>query len=276
MTFQLTPLLDLLLIVFFAQYLELQDVSSRQEQQSVAQHAAVEDQTRHLESELQALSQRYATSSEELARTRAELMTLRQTADSHDMQVRLLEESLARVTGQRDTIASLLTDVFRVSAETSSQLLSTRTPENARLTPEQLERLRTEFQNLGSMQPGEAVRHLLTFEEMRKRCDVWELYIADSGITYGQAGSHSFRFRASAVEDFERELFQQYKSLPQPKGLVILLLSFGDVRASVYEAAIQGLPRAADRMRNDQNGRSRFEYAVLGYTPTPPIPVPAQ
>ena len=161
--------------------------------------------------------------------------------------------------------------MFDLPDETINELIRTRTPENVRLTPEQVKRLREEFKSFSKQNPGESVRHLLTFEEMRKRCDIWELYINDTGKTVFSGSGQSHTFRAETAEEFSDELYERYKTLPQPKSLVIILLSYGDVKASVFEAAIDGLPVVAERMRTDQSGRSRFEYAVLGFNPTPPV-----
>ncbi|MDA0282836.1 MAG: hypothetical protein O3B86_05730, partial [Planctomycetota bacterium] len=128
-----------------------------------------------------------------------------------------------------------------------------------------------EFRSFSEQKPGESVRHLLTFEEMRKRCDIWEIYINDTGMAVFSGSGQTHTFRAETAQEFAAEIYERYKTLPQPKSLVIMLLSYGDVKASIYEAAIDGLPVVAERMRTDQSGRSRFEYAVLGFNPTPAV-----
>ena len=70
---------------------------------------------------------------------------------------------------------------------------------------------------------------------------------------------------------FELQLFERYKSLPEPKGLVIILFSHGNSAAGLLEAALDGLPRAIRRMQADSNNRTRFEYGNLGYTLEPPV-----
>ena len=106
---------------------------------------------------------------------------------------------------------------------------------------------------------------------MRKRCDIWEIYINDTGMAVFSGSGQTHTFRAETAQEFAAEIYERYKTLPQPKSLVIMLLSYGDVKASIYEAAIDGLPVVAERMRTDQSGRSRFEYAVLGFNPTPAV-----
>ena len=76
-------------------------------------------------------------------------------------------------------------------------------------------------------------------------------------------------FRARTAEEFADKLYAAYKSLPQPKSLVVIMLSWGDARADVREAALRALPIVTERMRQNAGGFIRFEYAVLGFQPAP-------
>lgn len=271
LTFQLTPLLDLLLIVIFAQFLDVRDTTTAKEQATSAQLAVAQEQLASTQDLLARVLAEKNEAEADREFLRESLQELKESASSLQVERESLQESLKRAHEQRDTIASLISDLFDLPDETINTLIRTRTPENVRLTPEQVTRLRKEFRSFASQKPGESVRHLLTFEEMRKRCDIWELYINDTGQTVFSGSGQTHTFRADTAEEFASELYERYKTLPQPKSLVIILLSYGDVKASVYEAAIDGLPTVAERMRTDQSGRSRFEYAVLGFNPTPPI-----
>ena len=271
LTFQLTPLLDLLLIVIFAQFLDVRDTTAEQEQSTSSQLSAAQETLADTQDRLAAILTEKNEAEAEREFLRKSLNELKESTSDLEVERRSLEESLKRAHQQRDTVASLVSDLFDLPDETVNELIRTRTPENVRLTPEQVTRLRQEFRAFSKQKPGESVRHLLTFEEMRKRCDIWELYINDTGMTVFSGSGQSHTFRAETAGEFAGELYERYKTLPQPKSLVIILLSYGDVKASVYEAAIDGLPLVAERMRTDQSGRSRFEYAVLGFNPTPPV-----
>lgn len=268
--FQLTPLLDLLLIVIFAQYMDVQETTEKQEQVVSSKMTDAEQQLESTQAELEELNREKQLAADDLKNLQTEFADAQHAASSLQQERNELKAALERAQEQRDTIAGLMPQLFDLPEETVQELIRTRTPENVRLTPDQVKRLRDEFREFAQKNPNEAVRHLLTFEEMRKRCDIWEVYVGSNGMTTFLAGEKSQKFRTSDADGFAQELFDRYKSLPQPKSLVILLLSFGDVKASVHIAAVDGLPKAAERMRNDQSGRSRFEYAVLGYNPTPP------
>lgn len=271
LTFQLTPLLDLLLIVIFAQFLDVRDTTTEQEQSTTTQLSAAQEELAGTQDQLAKIFAERNEAEADREFLRKSLQELKDSTSGLEIERQSLEESLKRAHEQRDTIANLVADLFDLPDETINELIRTRTPENVRLTPEQVTRLREEFKSFAEQNPGESVRHLLTFEEMRKRCDIWELYINDTGKTVFSGSGQSHTFRAETAGEFATELYERYKTLPQPKSLVIILLSYGDVKASVYEAAVNGLPVVAERMRTDQSGRSRFEYAVLGFNPTPPV-----
>ena len=271
LTFQLTPLLDLLLIVIFAQFLDVRDTTTEQTQSTSTQLSAAQEQLAGTQDQLaKALAEKQQAEADREFLSRS-LKELKESTSGLEVQRNSLEESLKRAHEQRDTIANLVSDLFDLPDEMVDELIRMRTPENVRLTPEQVQRLRKEFRSFSKQNPGESVRHLLTFEEMRKRCDIWEIYINDTGMTVFSGSGQTHTFRAETTQEFASEIYERYKTLPQPKSLVIMLLSYGDVKASVYEAAVDGLPLVAERMRTDQSGRSRFEYAVLGFNPTPPI-----
>jgi myosin heavy subunit len=271
LTFQLTPLLDLLLIVIFAQFLDVRDTTTEREQSTTTQLSAAQEELAGTQDQLAKILAEKNEMEADREFLRASLQELKDSTSGLELERKSLEESLKRAHEQRDTVANLVAALFDLPDETINELIRTRAPENVRLTPEQVKRLREEFKSFSKQNPGESVRHLLTFEEMRKRCDIWELYINDTGKTFFSGSGQSHTFRAETAEEFADELYERYKTLPQPKSLVIILLSYGDVKASVYEAAIDGLPIVAERMRTDQSGRSRFEYAVLGFNPTPPV-----
>jgi hypothetical protein len=240
-TLQLTPLLDLMLIVIFAQYMTMSEQSQHDEARASLLVADAERQSRRLAAE------------------RAHVAALRHEAE-------MIAE---RALDQRDLVAKLASELFHLPDETLAKLLRQRFPDNP---PDEAEiaAMTEEFRRLKGDRGQELVRHLLTFHEIRKRCDVWELYVSETGVTTFKAGSGLSEFRANTSADFAAELFARYRRMPQPKSLVLIVLSYGDVRAVTYEAALSGLPLAIDRLQADAAGRTRFEYAVLGYDPQRP------
>lgn len=263
-TLQLTPLLDLFLIIIFTQYLEMDGRVEELQHAARDQVAAVESELDQSKSDLAELLANYEDVSRELSNR---LRELSQAKD--ELRERVDERESFRE--QRDSLAMLLPELFDLSDSATQELLKTRAPQATRMSPQQMARLKQEFQKLAQKKPDVALRHLLTFDEMKKRCDLWQLYLTDDGVCVLSTDRQVFRFVAETSDEFVSELFQRYKQLPEAKSLVIVLMSHGNSSAGVREAATEGLPIATRRMAEDANGRTRFEYGLLGYTKDPPI-----
>jgi hypothetical protein len=256
----LTPLLDMTLIVFFAQYIEAR-------QRSAADADAAD----------RAQAQRDVTAAE-LSSLQAEYRGLQQTlddlrqtetamrAESADLRLRSAqaETNLDRALAQQRVLGELMIELFQIPPEALQEVLDPGRDPPVAASPEELARLRERFREMAQQDAGPMIRHLLSYEEIRKRCDVWELHVDQTGVASFNTGMQTFRIRV-VPDEFERRFFDVYKSLPQPKGLVILLLTYD--RASerrVTRPVQEMLPRIVDRMREDSGGRARFEYADLG------------
>jgi hypothetical protein len=261
LTFQLVSLFDLLIIVVFAQYLDLNDSAQRKVAQASdlaeklkRQHAA--------ESRLLGDGRILRELEDEIERQALEHEQFKQAAAQREFE--LAEES-RRSRDDLTRLGGLVAELFDLPATELDRLLRSRTAEEA-------ERIRRALRELSAGHGGEAVRHILTLAELEKRCDVWQIHIGDDNAYTFEGGGRKSRFRADDVERFATELFRLYKNLPQPKSLVLMLVSWGDAELRARAAAVNGLELAAERMRADSDRRSRFEYAVLGYIPSPEGP----
>lgn len=239
--FQLASLLDLLLIVMFAQYIEMR-VSS----------IAEADQQR----------QARATVEQELAQARQSLQQAQSdqqaTADERDE----LATRLDRWRTQGAVVEQLLSELFHVPSDVIDSLIRARS--NDVLSESQVAELRERLQQLASTSGSEVIDHLLRYAELQKRCDLWEVYLDDAGQTSVSVGTIRATFRAETADAFANELYEFYRRLPQPKSLVLVLFSYGDARLQSRRAAQLGLPVALERMQSATSGRTRFEYTQLG------------
>jgi hypothetical protein len=266
---QLTPLLDLMLIVIFAQYLEMRETEGRRASAFAARQADLGSdvtalQARHaadlakIEAERSAQAARLATTDERRAALERDLRTVEE--ERSELAARL-ERALAR----QEQIGNVLRDAFRLPPEVVARVLS---PENGKTrSDEDIARLQGAVRELAEKRGRDVVRHVLTVEEIRKRCDVWELHVRGTDAIALSTGERTAEFRADSPETFTTRLFDRYKSLPQPKGLVIILVSYGDATVGTVRAVLDGLPAAVSRLQADSGGRTRFEYAVLGFDP---------
>lgn len=252
LNFQLMPLLDLLLIVFFAQYLEVSLV--------------VREQADRTET-----TQRILT--DELEEALQQLISVQQKLSSLEdlkLERRSLSQEVERMQAQRDLIGELVVELFRLPESAVNAVVREKTSLGPGPSAAEIRQLKQSVRNLSQDRGAEVVEHLLTFQELRKRCDIWELYVQEDGRIVFTTGSQRQLLRAEQPTAFSSRLFDAYKALPQPKSLVLVLVSYGDARLGVRQAVLDGLPAALERIRADDEGRSRFDFAVLGFRPEAP------
>lgn len=280
LTFQLTPLLDLLLIVIFAQFMDTQETTARIEQRAETKVEQAEQQLAQREKQSTAEQARLLQLTEEKAQALKSMEQVRQTSTRLKENLRLVQqqsekmqmeksEQIERLRDQRDRVGELVQQLFQLPEDTLDPLLKSKGTPDSPETREQRERIRQQLKDLAEARGEDVVRHFLTYDELTKRSDIWDLYLTENGVFQLQIGDKSADFRAATKEEFVDRFYAVYKTTPQPKSLVIILFSYGDARASVRFAATQGLPLVAERMRADSSGRTRFEYAVMGFVPQP-------
>lgn len=277
LTLQLTPLLDLLLIVIFAQFLEVRETDTHRARSAARRELelrASQEETLRLQAalgdafRLLAEAQRAMQSSQELIRRGREELLRR-------------EQDLERSQQRQEVLGRLLVELFRAPQPVIEEILDPHRSPPLSESAEEIERLRQEFQRLAEFSPGAAIRHLLTFEEVRKHCDFWELHLEGDSrrltLVDAQRRQHVLTLplaneQPNAALDpsaFERELYAVFKSWPQPKSLVLVLFtSDAGARINVRDPAQEGLLRVLDRLRVGAAGRTRFEFADFG------IPLP--
>jgi len=241
---QLTPLLDLLLIVLFAQFMEVRMVA--------------EQETERVESDR-------AAAHAELDDVKAQLAALQQQLSEWDQKRRDTERTDF---ASREQLGQLFGELFHIPEATIQKIANRRASDEAVLSPAEIAALKAEFKSLSTARADQVVDHLLTFSEMKKRFDVWELYLQDDDSLLITAGANRKRLAPDDIETpelFADEFFKLYKSFPQTKSIVLILVSYGDSQLRYRWAVTKGLPTAAERMRLDSNGTVKFEYAVLGF-----------
>ncbi len=263
LTMQLTPLLDLLLIVIFAQFMDVQEREATtvdEAKRAVEKRYQAEAELLDLRTTHEQAVGAFHQASEIVGQLRSENTQLHQ-------QTSQLQSEIDRAVAQQRLLGELVSQLFNVPDETIAEVLTPPGGDQPAASAAQRAFLEEQFRELSMQKAGRMIRHLLSYEEMRKRCDLWELHIDETGWLSLKAGPQERGFRATTPTEFSNRFYAIYKSLPEPKQLVVILLSYGDARADVREAAIQGLPQVTERMRQDAGGSFRFEYAVLGFQP---------
>ena len=242
LTFQLTPLLDLLLIVMFAQYMEVR-IAAKQE----ADRVASERETSSQENE-----------------------ELRRQVELWETQQRQFDRNQNR---DREQLGQLIRELFQIPEATIDRIIQPRSvTESGGLSPAEIADLKARFQQLASSRGDKVVDHLLTFNEMRKQFDVWELYMNEDGELIATVGQDRQQVKSKPIETAEAfvdTMLQIRREFPPTKNTVLILCRYGDCRLINKLAMTRGLPAIARRMSNDKQESVQFEFAIFGYRPQP-------
>ncbi len=243
-TLQLTPLLDLMLIVIFAQYMEVKMVA-KQEIDRVD-------------------SQRQETADENAI--------LRQRVDQWEAEQRESNQTLHH---EREKLGQVVRELFRIPDTTLNKLIQPRSQtETGGLSSAEIADLKARFQKLANSTGEQVIDHLLTFNEMRKQFDVWDCYLNEDGTLQITIGQDRQQIKSKVIESpeiFVEVVLQVRKQFPPTKNSILILCSYGDCQLSHRLSMTRGLPSLAERMKRDGHGTQSFEYAVFGYRPQPEL-----
>ena len=250
LTFQLTPLLDLLLIVIFAQYMEVQ-------QKAESAQAEVEQQKVDLAEEYNArrdeLERQHAAESGDVSALRERYRA------QHDSIVKQHQQAEAALATAFNLPGRVLQQVLRL--QTNGNLTDSRNLESAVQRLEQLLPRRGE----------EMLRFILRYDEMQKHVSVWELHLQDNGQAVFSDGEQSPMLSFATVEEFVSRAFEVSKAFTEPKPLVIILLTHGDTQAGQRRRAVDGMPFLVEKLRRDAGNTRWFDFSLMGFRPTGPL-----
>jgi hypothetical protein len=252
-TFQLVPLLDLMLIVIFAQLMEARQLTERDSSRAVQ---ALEQSRAATETSLHE-QQRVSEIAADLARERKQAVGLQAEL------TRLQVDSAARLSearAERDRIAALAADLFQIPDELLRKVIQAR-------SPDELARVRKLLSGFPSANDPDVVKQLLTVDRLRKTCEVWDIHIDANSIVRLSNRRDNGSFRADSPTEFEKEFFEWYRRLPPAKSVIIITLSWSDATAQARESARIGLRQTIEKLHSDGQGRTLFEYVEVGFKP---------
>ena len=250
---QLTPLLDMMLIVIFAQYMEVQQTAQRQAQE--AKLAVV--RSTEAEAELARDQQRMRQQAAELARTQAEQAALQAELDKQRIE---LSAALQTARTERDRIAALAARLFAVSDDALQQALGSDVGDG-------MLKLKQAMAQMPVETASDLAKQMLVIDALRRTTDIWDIHIDDNGVTRVSAGRDSVSFRADTPAEFSEKLWGWYRTLPAPQRMVMILISWADATAGARQAAQRGIAGATERMRNELSGKTLFDQIVVGFKP---------
>lgn len=244
LSLQLTPLLDLLLIVMFSQYIENRSRSAQAAEELRLEKAAVQ---------------------EELTRERAQLEDLRR---NHETQYRSLLQ-------QHQNIGTLLNQTLDLPATALAEVLKLRN-DNRPADADRLQQALTTLRSQLDQNPDALFRFFIRFDEMQKHVSLWEIHLQQNGKCRLQDGQQSLEVEFSSETELAEKLFEASKSLEDPHSLVLLLVTWGDAQLGAQQKTRRAVTLLRDLLKRDSENRQIYDYVVLGFRPTGPVIHPQQ
>ncbi len=257
LTFQLTPLLDLLLIVIFAQYMEVQDRAESAQDQLQRQQVELQLQRESLQ--------------QEFDRRRAELEATLED-DSTELQEtrRRYSEQFQSILDQHQQAGNALAKAMNLPGTAMEQVLKLRTAgqaDDADRMEAAVQRLSTVLQARGS----ELMRFVIRFDEMQKHVSLWEIHVQDNGQVRFQDGEQAHDVSFESTNEFVTRAFEASKAFTEPKPLVIILLTYGDAQGRYRSYATDGMPMLVEQLRRDSGNTRWFDFSLMGFRPNGPL-----
>jgi len=267
-TLQLTPLLDLLFIVLYAQYIDLQAATRREIAQETvrrqdaekAEHEAAKLRTDAL-SQLAELNQKVEQFEIEKRRLNRELELARAETQKEGMAREELEKLAAK---DRAAIGQLVQGVLKINQDAILEAIQ------GAPTPDR-QRLRASFEEMNTQSAAAVIHHLRATEELKKRADLWEVYIGDdNAVRLTLVGDvMAENLQVQSADQLANAVAEAARQRGEPKSLVIILLSWSNADRRTRDLARQALDDVVTVLKADWPGK-RIEVAPLGYTPVPP------
>lgn len=250
MTFQLTPLLDLLLIVIFAQYMEVQNEATSAQSKLQEERSVLEQQFRERTTDLE---KQFAAKSEELEATR------RRYSKHYESIVRQHQQAGSALASALNLPGTLMEQVLRLRADGNVS--------DAENLQEAIQRMRDQISGRGA----EMLEFILRYDEMQKHVSVWEIYLNDGGQVLFSDGENAETVVFRTMDEFASRCFEVSKSFSEPKPLVIILLTHGDAQAGLRRKATQGMTPLVEQLRKDAGNTRWFDFSLMGFRPNGPL-----
>ena len=270
MMLQLTSLVDLLFIVMFLQYMELQDASAQQVAAESARRKLAEtargDANRLKESALA----NTADMTRRLQSLEAENKSLQDklTDANKRIAVTAVEQQAEerRAAADLKAIGAVVKDMIGISPDALLAAIGP-APEPERA------KLRQRLENLRGKTPGQLVHHLRETSELKKYSEVWEVHIASDNSVSLKIGpaerQTNERLFVRSADEFANRVVAAAKEQGEPKSLVIICLTWADADLRTREQVVNGLKFAVIALKPEWGGTKRIEFAKLGYSDVP-------
>jgi len=268
----LTPLLDLMLVVIFAQYMDLQRVSAAsvrdarlRAEDAVRARTDVEETRRSAFDSLKRQNAELESLRESAAALKEENAQLREQLAEEGLKKKQIEEEKRQAQEQVVEIAKVFKEMLDVPAGVVEKTLAGAGPDEIRGMQKDISDLRG--QNIAGI-----IRHLREAAEFRKRWDVWEVHINPAGSVRIIVGGKMLKdgVFVRGADDFFVQAQALLSGIDEPKSFVLILESYGDATLKSREAVAQGLEMVREKFRNYWGQEKQIYVAKLGFTAETP------
>lgn len=212
----LTPLLDLLLIIVFAQLLSANRATS------AAQEARNEAGTarQHARNEIERLDVIIEENTYSMDSLRSRIDSLEAANIVLEEQLGMQQEANVQYQAQIEAIGDLLQVQFNVPDEIISDVVTA-------TSHEELEEVISYMEKVQEATPAEAVRLARQMTEVLRRVDFWDVYVDSTNAIYFSAGEDEIidGFIPASEEATRSRLHEAMSGMPDPARLVIVLFS---------------------------------------------------
>ncbi len=264
----LTPLLDLMLVVIFAQYIDLQEVTLAQVQQEQLRRTLAEQAEQEKSQTAQSAFEELRRQNDLLTNLRAEKdallednARLKARLEASDAEYRRqLEEERRETAEQIERIAQTVREVLNVPLDVLTATLKDAPASEVRAVTANLAKLQ-------QASSANIVRYLHEVAEFRKRWDIWEVHIHADGscrMTMNQRPVEA-RLLTTTREGFFQQLETVLKDAAEPKSFVLVVVSYADATLQARENAMQGLNLAREKFRNYWSSEKQIYVSRLGF-----------
>jgi hypothetical protein len=248
---QLAALVDLLFVVFFLQYAQMQKSSAEDRAKGTnaqkTTRLAIENQDK-LVQERNELYEKNRELQRRLAESEAKTMdTQKRAQDQIDLIAKTAQEMLRGV------------DPKAVAEQMRGA------------TNEQRDEIVEELRSAQKKSPAGLVQSLRKSAELQKRCDVWEVHLSADGRARIRGPGIQDRFIVPKDEnDFCNQFMQVVGETREPLSLVLILFTHGNVEARDLHAVNVGLEQVRKTWSARVPASKSIQVATPGYSEEPP------
>lgn len=286
----LTALVDLLFVILFAQFLQMQESKKLMAENAQAAEAArdaakaeskVAEKRRDDAIEVKdgAISQIAQLTAQLAAMERAAAESARELAEGKK-RVAELEQKLGVETDERKRTAEQAAQAQKQLAATMTQMLSTVDSEmvakamESGASPEELKRMQDEMEKVKGQTAAQAIQMLRRANEVQKRVDIWEVHLYRDGsvrLRSPDRGPDAIEqtLNADNEDEFTNEFVRIATSHGTPKSLVLILYTHENAKGGMIRGVQVALEQVKIKWAADL-GEKKVSVSSPSFTETAP------